>query len=402
MIPKTDTDSRNSSASINTILVINAIRTMVELLGSPRGLILACSLLLSPHAQSAVQFQFQTSGQAPFSHATLGPVRTQALQEAGQIVGQWFNHTATIHVNVIAFNTPGNGVLAGASTYYAAPAVGQSGFRSGVVSHKIRTQLDQNGSSADGLLEINFAWNWDYDDDIGSAAIDFKSTIIHELLHLCGFTSELDFAGTDVYGTPPGTPGIWEPFERYLTNVGGQPIIATDFRLNFSRWQAVRTGGSSPASGLFFSGPKAIIANGGLPVGLYSPTTWEEASSAAHLDDTNPALANYLMDARLVPGPSTRRLSSIERAILEDIGYNMNPISAPNIIDLKTPAGISTIKLEANPGMRLAIQSSTDRVNWTLRDTQFVSNRQTYSRTITLPTLAPKKSYWIRLHELLP
>jgi hypothetical protein len=72
-----------------------------------------------------------------------------------------------------------------------------------------------------------------------------------------------------------------------------------------------------------------LNANGGKPVGLFSPTVWEDGSSGSHLDDENPALSGRLMLSAFDVGPYTRELTDVERAILIDLGYQMK-LAQPN------------------------------------------------------------------------
>lgn len=76
------------------------------------------------------------------------------------------------------------------------------------------------------------------------------------------------------------------------------PVInGNTYALDASSWNTNRIAGPSPSAGLFFNGTNATAANGGLPVGLYTPVAWEEGSSVTHLDDENPLLQPLMMAA---------------------------------------------------------------------------------------------------------
>ncbi|MBT0959896.1 PEP-CTERM sorting domain-containing protein [Denitromonas sp. IR12] len=107
-------------------------------------------------------------------------------------------------------------------------------------------------------------------------------------------------------------------------------MINPDFTLNQGAWDAASVGGASPAEGMFFYGANAMAANGGNPVGLYSPTTWEGGSSVSHLDTDNPALEAMMMTHAGPDGPSPRVFSAIEVGVLTDLGFTaVTPVPEP-------------------------------------------------------------------------
>ncbi|MFT4641587.1 MAG: hypothetical protein ACI8T1_004929 [Verrucomicrobiales bacterium] len=142
------------------------------------------------------------------------------------------------------------------------------------------------------------------------------------MLHVVGFTSGIQQDGSDYFSSPnPATSGgapnggIWTPFDNFLVDVNGNPIIEdTDFHIDQTLWDAVSDGGTAPTDGIFFGGPHAVAANGGDLVGLYSPTTFNAGSSVSHLDSDFKPFEGILTthsskDRRHAPSPTLREES---------------------------------------------------------------------------------------------
>ena len=172
--------------------------------------------------------------------------------------------------------------------------------------------VDANGSAPDGQVDWNFGYSW----SVGANQYDFESTAMHELLHTFGFLS-VDSAGNN-------TGTNWTTFDKFVvTSNGTQPIDHSTFSW-ISTYNPNLTGGVGPNGGLYFGGANAKAANGGQPVPLYTPSTWESGSSMSHLDDSTFTAGNAkLMNAVSDTGLGIRTLSTIEIGILKDLGYTM-------------------------------------------------------------------------------
>jgi hypothetical protein len=291
------------------------------------------AILLALSASAEVRFEFDYSKSTEFNDPTLGQTRRASLEDAAFRVGSQFNHEATIQIEVTSENKPESDTLASAASNPIDAPGDFFGFFPAVVERKIKEGIDDNGAEPDGVVTVNFGVDWDLDDQIAASQFDFKATMIHELLHAMGFSSGIFVDGTDVYQTIPGDPGVWSVFDEFVSDKNGSRLIDNEFALNGSLWVQTSLGGSSPASGLFFAGPNSLAANGGNPVGLFSPTAWEDGSSGSHLDDNNPALSGFLMLSATAEGPYTRTLTDIERGILTDLGYSVKAGQTPEPTD---------------------------------------------------------------------
>lgn len=289
-------------------------------------------------SQAAINFVFDYSGNTAgvgFLDATLGTARQDALNTAAtnfsNLMGQHFTNMGTITLAVTSEDNAASYTLASAGS--AAVDTGSDGFTLGeVVKTKLQTGIDLNGSAADGSVNVNFGVNWELDhnapvNENSNDEYDFYSTLYHEFLHALGFSSSFDQTGSPLIGDKTNG-GAYSAFDSFIVDSNGTNLIAANGTLNVSQasFDATVTGGI--VNGAFFNGTNAMAANGGNPVGLYTPNPYEEGSSVSHLDDQNSAMAGLLMLAQTGPGLSARVLSDIEKGIMQDIGYSVVPIPA--------------------------------------------------------------------------
>lgn len=350
-----------------------------------RAVSLVSAALLSLEAHAAVLFEFDYSNGTHFLDPVEGLARRTALEEAAASLGSVFAHTATIQLSVTTTNDAQSSTLASAASEPMEVAENFFGFTPDVVQNKILTGVDANGDAADGSVDVNFGQAWDLDDQISPDQFDFKATMIHELLHAVGFSSSIFSDGTDVYFTPPGESGVWSTFDQFISGPDGVSIIDENYALNPDSWISHSTGGASPANGLFFNGPKATAANGGMSVGIYSPSEWEEGSSGSHLDDENAALNGMLMLSTTDTGQYTRELSAIEKAMLEDLGFEIaspTSTSAPTLTIQPSSSGL-ILTVSGNNG-RYTIARSNDLNSWNALTTVTI-DQETGSATYSIP-----------------
>ena len=300
------------------------------------GLFASC-LSFSLIANAGINFQFVykdapgTGFLDPVNGASRQAALNTAATEFSRMFGSHFANSGTIVLEATATNDPQSSTLAGAGSEYVVPQV--PGFNlNEVVREKLQTGIDPNGSRPDGSLDINFGSKWElgFNTPVSSERYDFYSTMFHEFTHTLGFSSSIGQFGDPLGGTKDA--GSWSSFDSYLANKNGTPVIdPATFALNQTVWDAGSVGGTSPSGGLFFDGPHAMAANGGNPVGLYTPFPWEEGSSVSHLDDNNSAYAGMMMLAASETGPYARDYSAVEIGMLQDIGYAVTAVPEPEV-----------------------------------------------------------------------
>ena len=282
-----------------------------------------------------------------------GQTRRDALELAAQSFGTsaLANYNATIEMTASGTAPP---LAAAGSEAFGNPTGGGFG-RTQVVRNKILTNgaTDLNGGTRDGFVEWNFAsttWELDINAPVGGGEFGFYSTVYHELTHALGWSHSIDDLTTATSGEDPfgdgttvgdggtGVAGEWNKFDEFISDSVGNFIINGGTFLNNSTatWDTLQIAGASPANGLFFDGPNATAANGGNPVGLFTPNPIQAGSSISHLDDQNPAQSRLMMLSAAPPGLSARTFSAIELGILSDLGYTniqqIQPIPEPSAL----------------------------------------------------------------------
>lgn len=271
----------------------------------------AASVAVAQGALTAMlRFEFRYgSGSQYWSSAARGALESAANRLASEIV---VTSPVVVTFDVTGQKSAFSSTLASAGSDFVD---GSAGFLQTVVQNKILTGNDANGSAADGTIDWNFGPSWGFGDSVSGSQYDFQSIAMHELLHTFGFMSNIDKAGSN-------TGHVWTVFDSYVVNQAGTRVInSSNFAWN-TLFNSNLTGGNG---GLYFGGPNAVAANL-TPVTLYTPNPWEPGSSMSHLN------ANYLMKAIVNIGPGIRDVSSVELAILSDIGYTINDGSGTPVL----------------------------------------------------------------------
>ncbi len=212
-----------------------------------------------------------------------------ALQSAANYLASYFVVSSSVTVTVGFTNYSG-----GTYGVYAQPA--SSCTSSGcepVARTKILTGVDINGADAEGSINFNY-----FPELIGGGANkgSLQAVTMHELMHILGW-------------------GTSATYSSFLTDINGNHVAAGD-----STFNANLTGANG---GLYFGGPNAVAANGGL-VKLYTPDPYAPGSSVAHLDGLLNDPVPRLMNPN--PGnPPARVLTPTELGVLKDLGYSVVP-----------------------------------------------------------------------------
>ena len=217
----------------------------------------------------------------------------------------------TLTYDVVGISAANTGTLASASTYFTSSS---PGFYGTIVQTKVLTGVDANGSATDGQISWNFAYPWAYGAKVRNNQYDFTATAIHELLHTFGFLTGIADPST------VSSDRNYTAYDSFITNSTGTKVIGDNYV-----WNTSYTGNLTGSNGgLYFSGPNAVAAYGGL-VPIYTPSTWSSGSSVSHLSDTNTNAGDQVMNPYISYGVGARMLSSVEVGILKDLGYTVNP-----------------------------------------------------------------------------
>ena len=279
-----------------------------------------CALPLAASAQITFVFNYTDPMGVGFNDATQGAARKASLEQTAALLNTYFpGYTATITLSVDGAETT-DGVLAAAGSSNSSLCT--PGFNArGDVGVKVLGGTDPNPAAVDGTVTVNFEdQTWGLGDTVAAGEFDFKSTMLHELLHAMGFAHSVNQDGSSACSEAAGTPGTFGPYDRFLGDSNGLIINQTSFVLDGTRWASVVTGGAGTA-GVVWQGEQGIAGNNNQPIPLFSPTTYSGGSSISHLDDDFYTSQALLMEAATDQGQGTRTLSNMEVGILKDIGF---------------------------------------------------------------------------------
>jgi hypothetical protein len=242
------------------------------------------------------------------------PAYRQALEATAATIASIFVVGAPVDLtlDVTAESAPTSGILAWANSDLVDST---PGFFRTVMQEKVIAGVDRNGTWADGVIHWNFGHRFSHGDAVSSTEYDFRSIVMHELLHAFGFMSGLGAPGAN-------TSTTWVAFDGFIVNAAGTKVIDPHtFQWN-ATYDPNLTGGNG---GLFFGGTRAVAVYGG-PVPLLTIDPFRPGSSFSHLDDDTFIDGDEkLMNAFKYPGPGVRVVSPVERAILTDLGYVVTP-----------------------------------------------------------------------------
>ncbi len=292
---------------------------------------LCCGFGFIPRAAAIVTFDFQYADAAGtgFNDPNHPEYKT-ALVSAGQVMGSYFAHTATITMTVTSSNNPNSATLATAGSALISTN-GSAGFFRTVVQAKVISNgaTDLNGSDPDGQVNVNLGGRFQFDPNatVGANQVDFRATIIHELTHAFGFISYLA-------QNPTTQPTLYSTFDSFLADSGGNPLINPNTYAFNPNETFTLTGGNntlmtSPStSGLYFNGSNARAGFSGKPVPIFSPNPYQSGSSGSHTDDntqgTHGELMNAAAETSAMTGVTmTRVYSAPEAGIMKDLDYTL-------------------------------------------------------------------------------
>jgi len=185
----------------------------------------------------------------------------------------------------------------------------------GTLNHPDSADINANFSSA--------VANWYFGTDgiTPSGEYDLVTVVLHELGHGLGFFGSMDVSsGSGSWGGGTGFPFI---FDKFGENGSGEQLINTSIFPNPS----MALGDELTSNDIYFDGPGANSANGGMPPKLYCPGTWTGGSSFSHLDETafpagNP---NSLMTPMVGTAEAIHSPGGICLGMFEDWGWTTTP-----------------------------------------------------------------------------
>jgi hypothetical protein len=174
-----------------------------------------------------------------------------------------------------------------------------------------------------GVADMSITFNTDYastfyygvDGKPPISQVDFMSVILHEICHGLGFLGTFSSSGgLGSWGWGSGYPIIFDPL---YYNGSHQQLINTSLFPNPSSELL----GQITSNNIYCTGVKVKQANGGNPVKIYAPSSWQQGSSMSHWDEIYRNTINSLMLYAISPGASIHDPGPFTLGLLQDIGW---------------------------------------------------------------------------------
>ena len=295
-------------------------------LGRWPGWLVVAALLFPPLARADIpvvpDWSGDEAGNTGFFDPTLGAIRRTVFVAAAAYVGSLFSPAypgETIRVkasfNDFATNSPlGTSVPAGFTNNFGSTNPryqADTDYTFTLANHLAARDLIP-GNTVEVNFNSNAAINFDYGTNdtpaLNTGLESLYTTVIHEIVHGIGF---FNYINTDS-GSFDGFPTA---FDRLIVKGTNNPVAYTSLS-DAQRLAAITS------NDLYWSGPMATAANGGLPIKLYAPNPYESGSSISHLDATlfDPqGLMLLPQDSSLVKAQLS--LTALERAMFYEMGF---------------------------------------------------------------------------------
>lgn len=232
------------------------------------------------------------------------------IEEGGKVLGSYLKHDGEVDILILFLLSDENATLGRSMPDYPdeedIPSQYRPLFYGSVVGEKIQTGIDYSDKEPHGTILI---YQGIEDEDI-------RAIIIHELIHTLGYDG---FLGTDSdHVACPGF-GRFSKYDYYVVNSSGQPL-----------WLKRLANDTALSEQGYFVGPKTMEAFWGIPLPLPKHSNWPGVCDYYHpsSDGQGCLLAANIMHSTTAIAAIDKfeplKLSPVEVAILEDIGYEIN------------------------------------------------------------------------------
>ena len=179
---------------------------------------------------------------------------------------------------------------------------------------------DGDGNDADVEFQLTlssaYAWYTGLDGNCPAGSYDLVTVCMHEICHGLNFAGSMRPNGATKARW--GTDGYPNIYDRFAENRAGQSLINTNIFANNS--VALLT--QLTSTNIYFDGPNAKAANGGVRPHLYCPPVWNGGSSYSHFDsDTYVGTSNSMMIHFVNRGVSIHNPGGMTMGLLADVGW---------------------------------------------------------------------------------
>ena len=310
----------------------------------------------------------------------------------------------TVQANWTTFSSSGvlaNSSVTGYAGGWAIDALNPNAFYPVALAEKIAGEKLNPDSEGDILLNVNRSVNWYFGTDgkTPSVKYDLVTVAIHEICHGLGFFSSMYVDGNLGWYGLASIPLV---FDTFIENAAGQKLTDTLLFDNPSlKLKDMYTSGQ-----LFFNGPLTKNYTTGSSPLLYAPSTFDEGSSIAHLDESATLLENSLMTPFIEKGEAIHNPGKLIMSIMGDIGWINTRIDhdVPN----DTEDHISEITISASIVSDTAYKHNKVHIFYSFdkfiaTDTILMSSPlsdNNYSATIQIPSYETRLEYYIAVEDV--
>ena len=275
--------------------------------------------------------------------------RTDRAKAAVQAAVDAWSRTVRSVVPIVVevdFAPTEDGVLGytGASSHYRAGWIGDgassypSPLADALAGEDVALLTEPDGPDSDIQVTISSSepgYYFGTDGRPPAGTLDLETVALHEIAHGLGF------AGTMYVDDTGGHPWTSWPavYDKHTAAPAGRVLGLTgDPRV---------LGDALTGRALTWTGAEAVAANGGRPVRLFAPGTWEEGSSYSHLDEAtyptgsaNALLTPYVSANEVLTAPGPLALG-----MLRDMGWST----------VAPPVSPIDARYAAEPGLRAVL-----------------------------------------------